>query len=83
MKLYEGTLVQAAKLNVDLRRPPQHRIVCLGLDLQHDQKYQMLNVFLRYLPHGSGNYKKACRFLFLTNKIIFKKLEFRRLVVRL
>ena len=45
MKLYEGTLVQAAKLNVDLRRPPQHRIVCPGLDLQQDQKYQMLNVF--------------------------------------
>ena len=34
MKFYAGTLAQAAKLNVDLRRPPQHRIACPGLDLQ-------------------------------------------------
>ena len=40
-------------------------------------------IFLRYLPHGSGNYKKACRLLFSTNKIIFTKLEFGCLIVRL
>ena len=36
----------------------------------------MLNVFLRYLPHRSGNYKKACRLLFSTKKKALTKLDF-------